>query len=194
MAAEGKYLIRSSVLVNSEELVARVIVVGRDIVGAWQNLPVHDTNYTLFFAEAYYYGHHNMRILVLICLLSAFVGIHTSVANDRPQSTAHDFSFDKPEGGKINLSAYARNVILVVNTASNCSFTKQYGPLQSLYEKYRDQGLVIVGVPSNDFGRQEPGSDEEIAEFTSERFQVQFPIASKTKIKGAMAESGVWSV
>ena len=83
-------------------------------------------------------------------------------------------------GGTIDLGQYAGKVVLVVNTASQCSFTKQYGPLQALYETYRDRGFVVVGVPSNDFGGQDPGSNDDIVQFTQAEFSVDFPIAAKS--------------
>ena len=73
---------------------------------------------------------------------------------------------------------------MVVNTASVCGFTGQYDGLQSLWESYKDKGLVVVGVPSNDFGRQEPGSKEEIKEFCEVNFNVNFPMTSKVVVKG----------
>ncbi|MGI9363690.1 MAG: glutathione peroxidase [Rhizobiaceae bacterium] len=125
-----------------------------------------------------------MRNLMPASLVLVVAATQLVFASEPSQTTAHSFKFEDAKGGTMNLSDFAGKVVLVVNTASECSFTKQYGPLQSLYEKYRDQGFVVVGVPSNDFGGQEPGSDEEISEFTSKEFQVGFPIASKTKIKG----------
>lgn len=98
--------------------------------------------------------------------------------------TAHDFAFTSITGEPLPLSQFAGRAVLVVNTASQCSFTRQYTPLQALYERYRDQGLVIVGVPSNDFGGQEPGTEEEIAAFTGSEFNVEFPLAARTTVRG----------
>ncbi len=102
--------------------------------------------------------------------------------------TAYGFGFDTATGERINLSDYAGNAVLVVNTASQCGFTEQYGPLQTLYEQYKDRGLVVVAVPSNDFGGQEPGSNEEIVEFAKREFEVGFPITVKRSVKGADAD------
>lgn len=86
-----------------------------------------------------------------------------------------------------NLCQYRGQVILVVNTASFCGFTAQYEGLEKLYSRYRDQGLVVIGFPSNDFGRQEPGTNKEIAEFCSNTFGVKFPMMAKTVVKGPSA-------
>ena len=100
------------------------------------------------------------------------------------QYNAYDFSFNSLVGHEpIPLIAYRGKVILVVNTASQCGFTKQYAGLEKLYKTYKEQGLVIIGVPSNDFGKQEPGSPDEIAAF----YGVTFPITAKEVVKGKSA-------
>lgn len=98
--------------------------------------------------------------------------------------TAHDFSFTSIDGAPLPLNQYSGKVVLVVNTASRCGFTPQYDDLQALYDAYRDKGLVVLGVPSNDFGRQEPGSASEIKEFCEVNFNITFPMADKTVVKG----------
>jgi glutathione peroxidase len=85
------------------------------------------------------------------------------------------------------LSAYKGKVILIVNTASHCGFTPQFAGLESLYQKYKDRGLVVIGVPSNDFGKQEPGSGEEIEKFCTLNFGVTFPMTSKEVVSGDKA-------
>jgi glutathione peroxidase len=87
-------------------------------------------------------------------------------------------------GGKEDLCQYAGKVVLVVNTASYCGYTPQYKGLQALNAKYKSRGLVILGFPSNDFGSQEPGSNQEIAEFCDRTYAVKFPIFAKTSVKG----------
>ena len=88
------------------------------------------------------------------------------------------------DGGDASLGDYAGKVLLVVNVASKCGLTPQYAGLEALYEKYRDQGLVVLGFPANDFGAQEPGTDEEIATFCESQFSVQFPMFSKIAVTG----------
>lgn len=87
---------------------------------------------------------------------------------------------EKPEP----LCQYAGRVLLVVNTASYCGFTPQYRSLETLYDRYRDKGLVVLGFPSNDFGAQEPGSAKEIAEFCENTFGVRFPMFAKSRVVG----------
>ncbi len=101
--------------------------------------------------------------------------------------TAHDFTFTSIDGAPLSLSRFEGQAILVVNTASRCGFTRQYGELQSVWERYRDSGLVVLGVPSNDFGGQEPGSDSEIKKFCEVNFNVDFPMTSKISVRGREA-------
>jgi glutathione peroxidase len=98
--------------------------------------------------------------------------------------SVYDFSADTINGEPQNLSEYKGKVLLIVNVASKCGFTKQYAGLQELYEKYADRGLVVLGFPANNFGRQEPGTNGEIAQFCSTRFNVTFPMFGKIDVKG----------
>ncbi len=91
---------------------------------------------------------------------------------------------DDIEGKPVPLSHYRGKVILVVNTASFCGNTPQYGGLQTLYERYRDQGFTILAFPSNDFGKQEPGDNKEIAEFCYTKYALEFPLFSKITVLG----------
>lgn len=100
--------------------------------------------------------------------------------------TAYAFSFAGLDGGMINLADHAGKPVLVVNTASFCGYTNQFGGLAKLYDDYRARGLVVIGVPSNDFGAQEPGGPKEIAA-TAGEYKVGFPLAEKTVVKGANA-------
>lgn len=88
------------------------------------------------------------------------------------------------DGDKISLDKYAGDVLLIVNTASECGYTPQYKGLQELYENYSDEGLTILGFPANNFGGQEPGSDEEILQFCEVNYGVEFPMFSKVSVKG----------
>jgi len=100
---------------------------------------------------------------------------------------AHDFTFEGLDGAPLPLSQFAGGPILVVNTASFCGFTRQYEGLQALHARYSDAGLTVVGVPSNDFGRQEPGTAGEIEEFCTGIYGVQFPLAMKQVVRGPRA-------
>lgn len=98
--------------------------------------------------------------------------------------TAHDFSFTTIDGKPLPLSAYRGRPVLVANTASRCGYTPQYADLEALWRRYRDRGLVVIAVPSNDFGRQEPGTAAEIKAFCESRFAVDFPLAAKETVVG----------
>ena len=98
-----------------------------------------------------------------------------------------DFEIKDIENNVLNLSTFKNKTILLVNVASNCGFTKQYDDLQKLYEKYNNKGLVVLGVPSNQFGGQEPGSNKEIKDFCEANFNITFPITSKYEVKGKNA-------
>ncbi|MBQ8103426.1 MAG: glutathione peroxidase [Afipia sp.] len=101
--------------------------------------------------------------------------------------TAYSFSFQNLKGGDIRLADYAGKPVLVVNTASLCGFTPQYAGLQELWTQFRDRGLMVIGVPSNDFGAQEPGGASDIAHTAEETYHVSFPITAKTSVKGPNA-------
>jgi glutathione peroxidase len=98
--------------------------------------------------------------------------------------TAYAFSFTGLNGKEIKLSDYAGKPILVVNTASQCGYTPQYAGLQQLWSRFRDRGLIIVGVPSNDFGGQEPGGVAEIEHTAHQGYGVSFPLAAKAEVRG----------
>jgi glutathione peroxidase len=100
---------------------------------------------------------------------------------------AHEFSFTTIDGSPMPLAQFKGGPVLVVNTASQCGFTPQYRELQSLWEKYRGSGLTVIGVPSNDFGHQEPGSNADIKHFCESKYGVDFPLASKEKVAGGEA-------
>lgn len=129
------------------------------------------------------------KIVQLLTFLSATL-MSTFVAHAQPKpsdKTAYDFSFESLDGDPLPLSQYKGKVLLVVNTASKCGFTPQYQGLQALYDKYKDKGLVIIGVPSNDFGGQEPGSAAEIKHFCQLNYGVTFPMTSKYDVVGDQA-------
>src|SRR5215467_3796679 len=96
----------------------------------------------------------------------------------------YDFSLNTIDGAPAPLSSFKGKVVLLVNVASKCGYTPQYAGLEKLYEKYKDKGFVIVGVPANNFGGQEPGTNEEIKTFCSRNYNVTFPMMSKVSVKG----------
>lgn len=101
--------------------------------------------------------------------------------------SAHDFTFTSIDGRPLPLSEFAGKAVLVINTASQCGFTPQYAGLESLHEDYGPKGLVVLGVPCNDFGAQEPGTEGEIAQFCETSFGVKFPLTSKESVQGDAA-------
>ncbi len=100
---------------------------------------------------------------------------------------AYDFAFKTIDGDPLPLETYRDKVVLVVNTASKCGLTPQYEGLEKLYSDYKDKGLVVLGVPCNQFAGQEPGTEAEIAEFCATIFSVDFPLTHKTDVKGDTA-------
>lgn len=127
----------------------------------------------------------NWCTALLVLLLHVPMMMEDAMA--KTPATAFDFSFEAIEGGEIALDTWRGKVLLVVNTASRCGFTNQYDALQQLWKRYADKGLVVIGVPSNDFGNQEPGSNAEIKDFCSVSFGVDFPLAARTRVRGAEA-------
>ena len=115
------------------------------------------------------------KIITAICLMSASLFGASSV---------YEFTMNSIDGQPLPLSNFKGKVLLIVNVASFCGFTPQYEQLESVYEKYKDQGFVIAGFPANNFGAQEPGTNEEIKTFCSRKYNVKFPIYSKISVKG----------
>ena len=101
--------------------------------------------------------------------------------------TFFDFKINLISGDSLDLSKYSGKTILLVNVASNCGFTKQYDDLQKLYDEFKNKGLIIVGVPTNQFGGQEPGTEAEIKNFCETNFNITFPMTSKYDVKGSNA-------
>ncbi|PDT73263.1 glutathione peroxidase [Bradyrhizobium sp. C9] len=129
------------------------------------------------------------RRTLIVAALAAAAGSGALHAQQPAMSriTAYAFSFPALSGGDIRLADYAGHPLMIVNTASLCGFTPQYAGLQQLWTEFRDRGFVIIGVPSNDFGAQEPGGPTEIAETAQHQYGVTFPIAAKAVVKGANA-------
>jgi len=122
----------------------------------------------------------------MIRLLTALLLLITvpAEAETRAPAGAHAFAFTSIDGEPLPLAGFAGKAVMVINTASRCGFTHQYAEIQSLWSKYRDRGLVVLGAPSNDFGGQEPGSEKEIKEFCEVNFDVDFPLTGKVRVKG----------
>jgi len=100
---------------------------------------------------------------------------------------AYDFNFNDLSGEPLNLSQYKNKIMVIVNVASQCGFTKQYNDMQKVWENYQNKGVIMLGVPSNDFGRQEPGSNKEIKKFCESKFGITFPMTEKVSVKGSNA-------
>lgn len=117
----------------------------------------------------------NLFFLSLICLLGAGMAHSKNV---------YDFNVETLQGKTVPLKSFSGKVLLIVNTASRCGFTSQYKELQSLYDTYQKKGLEVLAFPSNDFGGQEPGTNQEIATFCQKNFGVTFPVFSKGPVSG----------
>ena len=102
-------------------------------------------------------------------------------------ASALDFTFQTIDGAPLPFATFRDKVVLVVNTASQCGLTPQYDGLEKLYSEYKDRGLVVLGVPCNQFAGQEPGTESEIKDFCETRFNVDFPLTAKTDVKGETA-------
>lgn len=120
----------------------------------------------------------------LLLLISMFIIVEQAMAETNQGNGAHAFSFVSIEGKPLPLASLSGKAVMIVNTASRCGFTKQYADLQDLWQRYRDRGLVVLGVPSNDFGGQEPGTEAEIKTFCEVNFDVDFPLTEKVRVKG----------
>ena len=125
-----------------------------------------------------------LKILFWI-LIFMFSFLNKGISDN--SKTLFDFKINTINGDELNLSTYKGKTILIVNVASNCGFTKQYDDLQNLYDIYNEKGLVILGIPSNQFGNQEPGSEDEIKDFCKTNFNITFPMTSKYDVKGENA-------
>ncbi|MFZ4806295.1 MAG: glutathione peroxidase [Hyphomicrobiaceae bacterium] len=125
-----------------------------------------------------------MPTRMLLLLTTALLLIAPSAAEPQTPRSAFEFNFQAIDGTALPLSAHTGKVLLVVNTASFCGFTHQYGGLQKLWETYEARGLVVIGVPSNDFGDQEPGTEGEIRAFCEGAYAITFPLTTKQRVRG----------
>ena len=105
-------------------------------------------------------------------------------ATAKYEKLAYDFVFKNLDGGTLNLAEFKKKVIVVVNVASQCGFTNQYEDMQKVWELYQEKDFVMIGVPSNDFGQQEPGTNKEIKNFCEAKFGITFPMTEKVSVKG----------
>ena len=121
-----------------------------------------------------------IKKIVTVIIMSIF----TSAVSANYDKLAYDFHFKDLDGSALNLSEFKNKVIVVVNVASQCGFTKQYEDMQKIWEEYQEVGLIVIGVPSNDFGSQEPGNNKEIKNFCEAKFGITFPMTEKVKVKG----------
>jgi glutathione peroxidase len=114
-------------------------------------------------------------MICLFCFVAALIGADKNL---------FDYTLSTIDGRPAPLSAYKGKVVMLVNVASRCGFTPQYTALEAIYEKYKDRGFVIVGIPANNFGAQEPGTNQEIKTFCQSKYSVTFPMMSKVSVKG----------
>lgn len=126
-----------------------------------------------------------MMMTALAGSVLLMMGLASHAQNAATAGFKHEF--EAIEGGRLPLGRWQGKVLLIVNTASFCGYTRQYAGLQALWERYEKRGLVVVGVPSNDFGAQEPKSEAEIASFCQGAFGITFPLAAKAVVSGSQA-------
>ena len=122
---------------------------------------------------------YKICVYILIFMISFF---NKGISDNT--KTLFDFEINTINGGELKLSKFKGKTLLLVNVASKCGFTKQYTDLQNLYELYKDRGLIVLGIPSNQFGGQEPASESEIKNFCETNFNITFPMTSKYNVKG----------
>ena len=125
---------------------------------------------------------------ILIAMMLGIISLGAYAQNNKQMAKIYDYKSLSNTGAEVDFSQYEGKVLMIVNTASKCGFTPQYDGLEELYRKYKDQGLVIIGFPCDQFAGQEPGSDEEIEEFCRLNHGVTFPLMAKTEVNGANAE------
>ena len=121
-----------------------------------------------------------IKLFLLIILMTLF----SSNVLGNYDKLAYDFNFKDLDGTDLKLNEYKGKVIIVVNVASKCGFTKQYEDMQKVWEKYQSKGVIMLGVPSNDFGNQEPGTSSDIKNFCEAKFGISFPMTEKVTVKG----------
>ena len=124
-----------------------------------------------------------IKVIILLIMISFF----TNEVTANYEKLVYDFQFKDLDGSPLRLSEYRGKIIIAVNVASQCGFTKQYEEMQDIWEKYEAKGIIMLGIPSNDFGNQEPGSSKEIKNFCEAKFGISFPMTEKVTVKGSEA-------
>ena len=127
------------------------------------------------------------KYLTIVILIIVNVLILINRVYSMENKNFYDFKLESITGEVINFNDYKGKTVLMVNVASNCGFTKQYSDLQNLWEKYKERNLIVLGIPSNQFGGQEPGTNSEIKNFCKTNFNINFPMTSKYNVKGENA-------
>ena len=130
------------------------------------------------------YDMKRFQLFTLFVAVISLMSCKATTYNDKNMEKIYDFTALSNKGKEVNFADYEGKVLLIVNTASKCGFTPQYDGLEALYQKYKDQGLVIIGFPCDQFGHQEPGTNEEIEEFCRINHGVTFPLMSKIEVNG----------
>ena len=130
----------------------------------------------------------NYYIINILIIFVQLLNVNT-IGYSMENKTIYEFKIQSISGEELNLNQYSGKAILLVNVASRCGFTKQYKDLQKLWDKYNKKGLVVLGVPSNQFGSQEPSSNEDIKKFCKVNFNISFPMSLKYDVKGENAHS-----
>lgn len=125
--------------------------------------------------------------ILFMAMFAGAMAVHPENEEIKMNKSIYDFTITNNVGDAVSMSNYTGKVLLIVNTASKCGFTPQYKGLEALYEKYKDQGLVVIGFPCNQFAGQEPGTDSEIADFCELNYGVTFPLMSKVNVNGKHA-------
>lgn len=125
-----------------------------------------------------------MKLILFILGIFIFLSLYSSPVHAQESNDIYEFDVQDIDGNSVSLSDHEGKVLLIVNTASRCGFTRQYKPLEELYQKYKNQGFVVLGFPANNFMNQEPGTNEEIKNFCSLTYKTTFPLFSKISVKG----------
>ena len=128
---------------------------------------------------------NKFKLLIIISMILFFGNANNAKA--KYEKLAYDFAFKDLDGSFLNLADFKDKVIIVVNVASQCGFTSQYEDMQKMWKNYQAKGVIMLGIPSNDFGQQEPGTNNEIKNFCEAKFGITFPMTEKISVKGDQA-------